>query len=86
MDKAKQSMKEKVPEIKRSLELVKHLQERQVGAAIESGSIRLSRGCCGMCVECLVAIYSFTLPLRMIRSNVFTCVRRHDQSQVGPVS
>ena len=32
MDKIKQSMKEKVPEIKRSLELVKHLQERQVSS------------------------------------------------------
>lgn len=30
MDKAKQSMKDKVPEIERSLDLVKHLQERQV--------------------------------------------------------
>ncbi|CAN0549982.1 unnamed protein product [Ectocarpus sp. 8 AP-2014] len=30
MDKAKQSMKDKVPEIERSLELVRHLQERQV--------------------------------------------------------
>lgn len=30
MEKVKQSMKEKVPEIKRSLELVKHLLERQV--------------------------------------------------------
>ncbi|CAN0091561.1 unnamed protein product [Scytosiphon promiscuus] len=29
MDKVKQSMKDKVPEIERSLELVKHLQERQ---------------------------------------------------------
>ncbi|CAM9819097.1 unnamed protein product [Ectocarpus sp. 6 AP-2014] len=29
MDKAKQSMKDKVPEIERSLELVRHLQERQ---------------------------------------------------------
>lgn len=30
MDKAKQNMKDKVPEIERSLELVRHLQERQV--------------------------------------------------------
>lgn len=30
MDRIKQSMKEKVPEIERSLELVRHLQERQV--------------------------------------------------------
>ncbi|CAM9711920.1 unnamed protein product [Pylaiella littoralis] len=29
MDRAKQSMKDKVPEIERSLDLVKHLQERQ---------------------------------------------------------
>ncbi|CAM9335575.1 unnamed protein product [Laminaria digitata] len=29
MDKAKQSMKDKVPEIERSLDLVRHLQERQ---------------------------------------------------------
>lgn len=30
LDKVKQNMKEKVPEIERSLELVRHLQERQV--------------------------------------------------------
>ena len=30
MDKVKQSMKDKVPEIERSLDLVRHLQERQV--------------------------------------------------------
>ena len=44
MDKAKQSMKVKVPEIERSLELVKHLQQRQVmqQAAHASALILLS--------------------------------------------
>lgn len=30
MERAKQNMKDKVPEIERSLDLVRHLQERQV--------------------------------------------------------
>lgn len=51
MDKVKQSMKEKVPEIKRSLELVKHLQERQVdivdyGVASASGMYQAAYAYC----------------------------------------
>lgn len=44
MDKVKQSMKEKVPEIKRSLELVKHLQERQVSCLTCSMMLQLHQG------------------------------------------